>query len=98
MTEKIPMDQCKEGYLYRIDSRNLTFGIFREESKGFVGIREKFGSEYLFTEFHFDTGTPFGTVNPEEELEQCPLDDLGERNPELFEWMKQKEEQYCSED
>jgi hypothetical protein len=47
-------------------------------SGGFVGIREKFGSEYLFTEYHWDTGAPCGTVHPVELLEMCPLSDIRE--------------------
>lgn len=69
---RIPIEECKDGVLYRIFSRNLAFGVYREGVKGFVGIREKFGYEYLFTEFHWDTGPPFGTVNPKEELEPVP--------------------------
>jgi hypothetical protein len=74
----IPVAECKNGGLYKINSRNLAFGVYREESKGFVGIREKFGNVYLFEEYHWDTGAPFGTVKPQEFLEVCPLDDLRE--------------------
>lgn len=69
---RIPLEQCKNGVLYRIASRNLSFGVFREASKGFVGIREKFGDEFLFTEYHWDTGPPYGTVSPHAELEPVP--------------------------
>lgn len=68
----IPLENCKHGYLYKIDSRNLILGVFNQESKGFIGIREKFGDEFLFTEYHWDTGAPFGTVKPQEELCQLP--------------------------
>lgn len=64
----IKLDQCKNRFLYRIHSRNLNFGVYSEEAKGFIGIREKFGSKYLFTEYHWDTGEPYGTVKPQEEL------------------------------
>jgi hypothetical protein len=69
----IPMDQCKHGGLYRISSRNLDLGVYNSNSQGFVGIREKFGYNYLFTEYHWDTGPPFGTVHPKEFLEDCPI-------------------------
>lgn len=69
----IPMDQCKHGGLYRISCRNLSLGVYNSEAKGFIGIREKFGNLYLFTEYHWDTGEPFGTVCPIEFLEDCPL-------------------------
>lgn len=68
----IALENCKHGFLYKIDSRNLITGVFNQESKGFIGIREKFGDEFLFTEYHWDTGAPFGTVKPQEELCQLP--------------------------
>jgi hypothetical protein len=74
----ISLEDCKHGYTYRISSRNLIYGVFNKPVNGFVGIREKMGSEYLFTEFHYDTGAPFGTVNPLEELEECPVRNLSE--------------------
>jgi hypothetical protein len=61
----IPLAACEDRRLYRISSRNFVYGVFSAETRGFVGIREKFGSEYLFTEYHFDTGAPFGTVIPQ---------------------------------
>lgn len=65
--------ECKNRKLYRIHSRNLCFGVYREETGGFIGLREKFGSVYLFEEYHYDNGPPFGTVKPEEELpEELP--------------------------
>jgi hypothetical protein len=108
--QTIPLTECKHGYLYRISSRNLAFGVFNENSQGFVGIREKFGNRYLFTEFHWDTGAPFGTVHPKELLEECPITDLASSHTEerdgtkwaitnqpLFDWLQEKEAQYrCS--
>ena len=137
MNDYIKVEDCVQGGLYRISSRNLAFGVFQAVSKGFVGIREKFGCEYLFEEYHWDNGPPHGTVMPKEFLEACPLLDLREsigsfdsvtnrlvefdkpiadggkgwyyldtgegsqdirpvskNNQELFDWLKQKEEQY----
>lgn len=84
----IPLDQCQKGGLYKISSRNLSFGVF-DGNGGFIGIREKFGDEYLFTEYHWDTGAPYGTVHPLELLEMCPLSDISESvtvtaTPEVF--------------
>ena len=70
----IPLEQCVHGKLYRISSRNLSLGVFNSKDNGFIGIREKFGNQYLFTEFHWDTGAPYGTVNPVKELESLPED------------------------
>jgi hypothetical protein len=73
----IPLALCRYKQLYRLRSRNLSYGVF-DGSTGFVGIREKFESRYLFTEYHQDTGPPFGTVRPLEVLEECPIEDLRE--------------------
>jgi len=67
----IAQDNCKQGYLYKINSRNLSYGVY-DGKQGFIGIREKFGSKYLFTEYHYDQGAPYGTVFPEKELEKIP--------------------------
>jgi len=61
--ELIPIEKCIPRRLYRIGCRNLIYGIWNPETKGFIGIREKFDDLFLFTEYHWDTGAPFGTVN-----------------------------------
>lgn len=60
----IPLDQCVERTIYELASRNLRVGVFVAAERGFIGIREKFGSQYLFTEYHWDTGAPCGTAHP----------------------------------
>lgn len=72
MQQYIALEDCKDRFLYRLKSRNLSLGVFNKERKGFVGIREKFGARYLATEYHYDTGAPFGTACPLEELEEIP--------------------------
>lgn len=57
----IPMDQCVERRMYKLRSRNLVFGVY-DGVGGFVGIRQKFDHSYLFTEYHYDNGAPYGTV------------------------------------
>jgi len=99
---RIPANQCKFGYLYKIFSRNLRFGIFTGgDYGGFLGIREKFGYEYLFTEYHYDLGGRCGTVSPKEEICQSPFtkEQLDNESSEIFEWLKQKEKEYleCQE-
>jgi hypothetical protein len=83
----IPLNDCKHGTVYRLTSRNLICGVFNEKTKGFVGLREKFDRIFLFTEFHWDTGPPFGTAKPQKELILCPIEELSENNKELFEWL-----------
>lgn len=86
--KKIPLNECRHGFTYRINSRNLRYGVYNEVSKGFTGIRYKFGDRFLFTELHYDVGPPFGTVHPIEELEQCPIEDLRESNSELMKYLE----------
>ena len=71
-TEYIAITDCKHRHLYQIHSRNLSYGIYNEETKGFIGIRNKFGDNFLFTEYHYDIGSPFGTVRPKKELGKIP--------------------------
>lgn len=49
-------EKYKERFVYRIRSRNLVVGVFDGDS-GFIGIREKFGSRFLFKEYVGDGGT-----------------------------------------
>lgn len=67
----ISLSECKYGHLYRIWSRNLSLGVF-DGKDGFIGIREKFDHYYLDREFHWDTGPPYGTTRPYEDLGRIP--------------------------
>lgn len=69
----IPMDKLIKGRVYKIRSRNLSIGVWDGEG-GFIGIRTKFGDRYLFTEYHYDACSTFGTV--------CDTEDLGINIPE----------------
>lgn len=95
--DSIELDQCVHGGLYRIFSRNLSLGVFNEGSKGFIGVREKFGDRYLFTEYHFDTGAPHGTVFPKELLEMIPDSmEISERNEALKRWLEEKLDEHAA--
>jgi hypothetical protein len=48
----------RERGVYRLRSRNLTFGVYSKRSDGFTGIREKFGDRSLFTEYFRQTAWP----------------------------------------
>jgi len=78
----IKLSDCEHGAVYKIHSRNLGHGVFNKYSNGFIGIRSKFHDRYLFTEYHWDTGEPFGTAKPIEKICEVPsgiivADDLG---------------------
>jgi hypothetical protein len=65
----ISLDQCEQRWLYHIYSRNLLLGIVDGHFGGFLGVREKFDSLFLFTESHRDCG---GTVTPIANWRACP--------------------------
>jgi len=71
----IPLSSCENGRIYRLNSRNLEYGIFNSNSNGFTGVRLKFSHVFLFEEFHWDTGAPYGTAKPIE---------AGDLHPELL--------------
>jgi hypothetical protein len=68
----IPLEKCEDGYLYIISARNARLGVFHEQEKGFVISRFKFSINSLFVEYHWDTGEPYGTVQPIEKIEKVP--------------------------
>jgi len=55
------ISKCIKGRVYKLSCRNLHYGVFDGE-EGFIGIRTKWGEQFLFTEFHWDQGAPHGTV------------------------------------
>lgn len=63
---RIPMEECIPRRIYWLNCRNLGLGVYDGE-EGFIGIRTKFGSRYLFTEYHWDQGPPYGTVRGQED-------------------------------
>lgn len=111
MKNYIPIEECIHGGLYRFYARNFFLGIYNEKKKGFIGVREKFNSKYLFIEYHWDIGMPYGTVKPFNFLEQCPLEDIEpyhffvdekgyncfKDNEELRKWLDEKIEEYKNE-
>lgn len=54
------------GGIYKIRARNFSLGVF--DGDGFIGLRQKFDAVFLFKEFAWEQGPPFGTV-PEEPRE-----------------------------
>jgi len=87
----IPIDKCEDGRLYQICARNASYGIYRASEKGFEISRFKFGDNYTFTEYHWDTGAPYGTVKPMKKLEEAP--EL-KTEAEKLEYLNKKAEEY----
>ena len=96
-TQFLAMDKCKDGYLYHIDARNARLGIYKQKEMAFTISREKFSSNFLFDEYHWNIGKVlpemehFGTVFPLEEIEKAPefkddkeqLDYLNQKREEI---------------
>jgi len=68
----LPLERCKEGYLYLISSRNASLGIYKESTKSFVISRFKFKANFLDEEIHWDADNQFGTACPWVEIEKTP--------------------------
>lgn len=60
----VPLESCIDRGIYALRSRNLATGVFRRRTSGFIGIRHKFFDSFLFEEYHWDTGEPYGTACP----------------------------------
>lgn len=98
MKKYIPMNECKGGYLYEVECRNGRVGIYNAKQKGFIISRHKFGSNFVFIEFHWDTGEPHGTACPLREIEKAP--DFGPanklletNNKEVLDYLNKKTEE-----
>lgn len=91
--------------IYRVISRNLVIGAWNAEKNGFIGIREKFGDEYLFTEYEHDSDPHFGTARAMEDMgvdvpPEVAMHEHGPKDPEgyltlnqpLFDLLKEHEE------
>ena len=75
----------KHGHLYKLRSRNLTYGVYNENIPGFVGIREKKGfGRFLEIE---NNGTGRGAATAEAEIGRCPVTDLSLVSIPLFDFL-----------
>ena len=99
----IPLNECKNGFLYFISARNSRLGIFDEKQKGFIIRREKFKFIFLDMEFHWDTGYPHGTAMPFKEIEEALINEeeqlayLTEKREELKDQIEQWDKDYLKE-
>jgi DNA-directed RNA polymerase subunit RPC12/RpoP len=59
---KTGMKNLKDKWLYKIVARNAGVGIWEAKRKAFVISRYKFKDNFLFEEFHYAKGPPFGTA------------------------------------
>lgn len=57
-----PIDECVPRRLYSIRARSLGPKAIYLGHGEFIGLQLNFGTVCLFTEYHWDTGPPYGTV------------------------------------
>ncbi len=62
------VDRC----VYDVRARNFRVGVWNAKTSGFIGIREKLGSLFLFTEYWSEPDSPVSTARAVELLGQVP--------------------------
>ena len=98
-TSYIKMEHLRDAHSYKIWARNAYVGICVTNDSGFIISRYKVGKNpYLFTEYHWDTGEPFGTVKPLELIEKCPFKLKGDyqdsERKDILKYLDNLEENY----
>lgn len=86
----ISMNDCEDGYLYKIIARNAKIGIYCAKDRCFKISRNKLNLNFIDTEDHWDTGEPFGTVKPLEKIEKVPPME----NKQLLRFLNKKNKEY----
>lgn len=73
-TDYLGIKQMQPGMAYAIWARNAYVGVWLPDVQGFLIARYKLHpAPFLFMEYHWDIGEPFGTAKPLRPLEVCPL-------------------------
>lgn len=95
LARRIPREQIVLGRAYVIHARNGGVGVADEDdgSLGYCLHREKGGDHFLFTEFDWDNGPPFGTAIPLKLIEAEPPTD----DDELLAWLEEQAEAHRAE-
>jgi hypothetical protein len=64
----LPVEVLKDRGVYRVVCRNFGLGVYNAKTHEFLGVRKKFGSRFVFGEYHWDTGMDgtgaYGTALP----------------------------------
>lgn len=94
----LPISECVPGHVYRVRARSFQapYAVYTDASgvegfeAGFIGIRTKFGSTYLWCEHHWDQGPPWGTASPVEDMGISVPEGtaLTTENSDLFRWLQ----------
>jgi hypothetical protein len=95
LARRVPREDVVLGRAYLIHSRNGGVGVAVEEdgSLGYCLHREKFGDHYLFVEYDWDQGPPYGTAIPLRLIEAEPPTD----DDELLGWLEKQTAEHLPE-
>jgi len=93
----IKIMDLKDGWLYEIEGRTASLGIWSATNRTFLVSRYKFGDNFIFPEDHFDAftmgkDTPNGTVLPLRAIEKAPIDINFYDEAELLAYLNAKRE------
>jgi hypothetical protein len=93
---RIKLEACEHGKLYKLHARNIKIGIWCAETQSFIGIRTKFGSRFLDGEHHWDA-PEFATASPLEVIGEVPSEMVVDKHyygsNVIFEWLDTKEKE-----
>jgi len=94
LMRRIPRHQIDAGCAYVIHARNGGVGVavLDRGELGYRLHRVKFGFHYLFVEYDWDNGPPFGTVIPYQKIDEVPPTS----EPELLAWLAEQEAKHAS--
>ena len=73
---RIPLDELEVGRVYKVQARNLDVAVYVGDGI-FRGIREKFRSQFLDDEYHWDISKHCGTVSAMESLDIILSSEVG---------------------
>ncbi len=93
LAARVPADEVVLGRAYVIHARNGGVGVAVRDEDGRLGYRlrrVKFDRIYLFTEWDWDEGEPFGTASPMALVEELPP----ESDDVLLDWLKARQEEH----
>ena len=92
LAARVPPDEVVLGRAYVIHARNGGVGIAVRDDDGRLGYRlrrVKFDRIYLFVEWDWDEGEPYGTAIPLALVEELPPED----DDALLDWLKARQEE-----
>jgi hypothetical protein len=95
LARRVPLNEIVVGRAYVIHARNGGVGVAEREDGhlGYCLHREKWGEHFLFTEWDWAEGEPYGTAIPLRLLDAKPP--KGEKR--LLAWLAEREAEHGSE-